>query len=111
MAAWLPLVKATLPYLAKIAAETIPAFTKSSAEKPDELIRKQIAELQNAVTQNAESVRVLSKQLQDTIAGIEAAATSLQRERQRHNWLLAICLLAALLSLIVSSAVLFSSSV
>jgi sensor c-di-GMP phosphodiesterase-like protein len=102
MAAWLPLVKAALPYVAEIARAAIPAFTSRSAgDKPEELMQKQIAELQAAVTQNAESVRVLGKQLQDTIQAIDTAASAMEQERRRQNRWLALCFVLSLTSLLV----------
>ena len=71
-------------------------------------MQKQIAELQWAVTRNAESVRVLGQQLQDTIQAIDAAATAMEQERRRHRRLLAMCIGLALLSLLVSGVVAFS---
>jgi hypothetical protein len=109
MAAWLPLVKAALPYVAEIARAAIPAFTSRSAgDKPEELMQKQIAELQAAVTQNAESVRVLGKQLQDTIQAIDTVASAMDQERRRQHRLLVLCLVATLGALLMSALALFS---
>jgi hypothetical protein len=81
MAAWLPLIKATLPYVTQIFSAALPAFTsKSSAGKPDDVTAKQIAELQNAATNNAESIKGLAAQLKQTIEGIDAAGENLERE-------------------------------
>lgn len=81
MAVWIPLLKASLPYVTQIVASAIPAFTaKPDAERANDLTAQQIAELQSAVTQNAESIHILAEKLQQTIQGIEQAGVSLQKE-------------------------------
>lgn len=81
MAAFLPALKVALPYITQIVTATLPMFTAKSAEgKTDEVIPKQIRELQAAVTQNAESVKGLAIQLKETIEGVDAAAAKLQQE-------------------------------
>jgi hypothetical protein len=74
MAGWLiPALKAVLPHVGDIVAAAKPVFTK---KKPDTPAAEalQIAELQAAVTQNAEHVRELAAQLQSTVAAIEKGA-------------------------------------
>jgi len=81
MPVWIPLLKASLPYVTQIVASAIPAFTaKPDTEKSGDLTAQQIAELQSAATQNAESIHVLADKLQQTIQGIEQAGLSLQKE-------------------------------
>ena len=81
MAAWLPVLKAALPYVAQIVTAAIPAFTsKSDASKTDPVASKQIEELQLAATKNAESIQVLAENLQQTIQGIETAAIGLEKQ-------------------------------
>ncbi len=81
MAAWLPVIKASLPYVTQVITAAIPAFTsKSASAQPNELFPKQIAELQSAATRNAESVKALATQLKGTIEGIDSAANKLQQE-------------------------------
>lgn len=81
MAAWLPILKAALPYVAQIVTAAIPAFTaKSDASKADPIVAQQIEELQTAATKNAESIHILADQLQHTIQGIETAVTGLERQ-------------------------------
>jgi len=100
MAAWLPLFKAALPYVAEVVKTAVPAFTaRSAGDKPEVLMQRQIAELQTAVTQNAESVRVLGQQLQDTIHAIDTAASAMDQERRRQNRLLLLCLSLSLIAL------------
>jgi len=84
MAAWIPILKASLPYLTQIVATTIPAFTsKPDASKADPVTAKQIAELQKAATHNAETIRVLAEKLQQTIEGVDQAAAELQKQNSR----------------------------
>lgn len=81
MAAWLPILKATLPYITQIVTSAIPAFTsKPSPTKSAEPVPTQIAELQSAVTHNAESVKALALQLKDTLEGIDAGAAHLEQD-------------------------------
>ena len=75
MAGWIPVLKASLPYVTQIVTAALPAFTSKPAPgQPDEVVPKQIAELQSAVTQNAESVKTLATQLKEAIEGIDAGA-------------------------------------
>ncbi len=81
MPAWLPLLKASLPYVTQIVATALPAFTaKPAEEKTDDLTAQQIAELQSAATNNAESIHVLAEKLQQTIEGIQLAGNDLQKK-------------------------------
>lgn len=89
MAAWIPILKASLPYLTQIVATTIPAFTaKPDASKADPVTAKQIAELQKAATHNAETIRVLAEKLQQTIEGVDQAAAELQKQNARLKTIL-----------------------
>jgi hypothetical protein len=81
MVAWIPAVKAILPFLAQIVTAAIPAFTtKADKTGTDELTRNQIAELQEAVTHNAESLKTLAAQLQQFINGIDAGSAKIEKE-------------------------------
>jgi hypothetical protein len=103
MAAWLPVIKASLPYVTQIITAAIPAFTsKPINEKADELVPKQIAELQAAVTHNAEAVKGLATQLKDTIEGIDQSAVKLQAELTRLRRLTAASMLVASLSIAIA---------
>jgi len=101
MAAWGPVIKASLPYLTQIVTAAIPAFTSKPppADRPDELQNKQIAELQTAVTRNAESVKGLATQLKDTIEVIDQAAGRLEREVARMRRLVIAAIIIAVASL------------
>lgn len=100
MAAWLPVLKASLPYLTKIVAAAIPAFTsRSGSEKPDEVVPRQIAELQTAVTTNAEAIKALAAQLKQTIEGIDPGVEKLQQEILRLRRLAFVAVVLAAMAL------------
>jgi len=99
MAAWIPILKAALPYLSQIVTAAIPAFTsKSASDKASDLVTQQIAELQAAVTHNAAAVKTLATQLQGTIAGIDASAEKLQQEVRIFKFLAALAVVISLCS-------------
>lgn len=85
MTAWLPVLKIALPYVSNIVAAAIPAFTRRKSEDaPDTVITQQIAELQEAVTSNAETVKVLAAQLEQTLTALAASeAESAQRSSRQ----------------------------
>ncbi len=81
MAAFLPVLKIALPYISQIVTATVPMFTSRPANgKSDEIVSKQIHELQAAVTHNAESVKGMAIQWKDTMESLDAAAARLQKE-------------------------------
>ncbi len=84
MPAWLPAVKAVLPYVAQIVTAAIPVFTKKDKAGTDDVAR-QIAELQDAVTHNAESLKILAAQLQEVINDIGAAG--IEKDIRTNRWL------------------------
>lgn len=101
MPAWLPILKTVLPYLTTIVTAAVPAFTaRRENGKSSNLVAEQIAELQDAVRRNAESVRVLAEQMQRTIEAIETAALSNERAIRRTM----IASLAALVIAVVALA-------
>lgn len=75
MANWLPALKAVLPYITNVVTAALPAFSA----RPGQDVTRQIAELQTAVTHNAESIRVLAEQMQRAIRALEEGATNLDR--------------------------------
>lgn len=81
MASFFPALKIALPYISQIVTATVPMFTSRATNgKSDELVSKQIQELQTAVTQNAESVKVMATQWKDTMENLDVAAARLQKE-------------------------------
>lgn len=95
MAAWLPVIKVVLPYLAPVFQAAIPALTKKSSDKADPLISQQISELQEAVRTNNESTRALAK-------AIEEAAEANDRIIMRLRIITGIALLVAVLALVLA---------
>lgn len=76
--AWLPVLKAALPYVSNIVAAAIPAFTQRKEQDPsNELVTQQIAELQSAVTSNAEAVKTLAAQVEKTLTAFDAGGTEM----------------------------------
>jgi hypothetical protein len=106
MAAWGPVIKVALPYLTQIVTAAIPAFTSKPppTDRPDEVQNKQIAELQTAVTRNAESVKGLATQLKDTIEVIDQGANRLEHELTRMRQLVVAAIAIAVVSLGVAVA-------
>ena len=103
MAAWLPLIKASLPYVTQIVTAAIPGFTsRTTFGKPDEVVGKQIAELQAAATSNAESIQTLAAQLKQTIEGIDAAGADLQRQLKILRWLAGAAVVVAIVAIAVA---------
>jgi hypothetical protein len=108
MAAWLPVIKASLPYVTQIVTAAIPAFTsKPGNTPPDEVVPKQIEELQAAVTHNAEAVKGLATQLKETIEAIDQSAVRLEAElaRQRRMTLLAVIIAAVSAAIAITAVV------
>jgi hypothetical protein len=103
MAVWLPILKASLPYITQLVTAAIPAFTsKSTTEKAADIVPKQIAELQSAVTHNAESVKTLAAQMKEAIESIDAGAAALQQEVKRVKRLAAAAIVLALLAVSIA---------
>lgn len=102
MAAWIPLIKTALPYVVQVLSIAIPAFTSKADNKNSEVIPEQIAELQAAATQNAESVKILAEQLKGTIEGIDSAAIKLQQELVSLRRQYFIALTIAAVSLLIA---------
>jgi cytochrome c-type biogenesis protein CcmH/NrfG len=100
MAAWLPVIKVVLPYLAPVFQAAIPALTKKSSDKADPLVSQQISELQEAVKTNSESTKTLAK-------AIEEAAEANDRTIKRLRIITGVALLVAVLALGLAMAALY----
>ena len=98
----LPIIKAVAPFVAEIAREAIPAFTRKPAVESDPVLVKQIEELQEAATQNAESIRVLAEKLQLAMEGIEATAQVAQKQVATYKAMLVVALGLSGLSMALS---------
>lgn len=91
---FLPIIKMVAPYLAQIATAAIPAFTSKPVENSriDPVVAKQIEELQEAVTKNAQSIHVLAENLQQTVQGIEIAAKDAKQQIAVYKAMLFVAL-------------------
>lgn len=108
MPAWLvPALKAVLPHVGTIITVAAPVFTKKSAEAANQaqLVQQQITELQAAATQNAENVKALAAQLQETVRALHQAA-AIAEQRLRRAFLL--CLVATGASALALAAALYT---
>ena len=85
------------PYLADIITLARPLFTRSKdrdAADPS-ILAQQIGELQNAATQNAESVRTLATEMQKTIDTLQSGAAILER---KLRWAQALAIVSTTLA-------------
>ena len=98
MAAWLPALKALLPYATQIVTAAIPAFTRKSGTAQD-VIPEQIQELQGAVIHNAESVKILATQMQQVITGIDSGAVRIERDMRILRRLSVIAIVLSLIAI------------
>lgn len=73
MAAWLPILKTVLPYIGPVVQAALPHLTRKKSDKADPISAAQIAELQDAVSRNAESLRALALAMEES-AKVNAAA-------------------------------------
>jgi len=96
MAAWFSLAA---PYLPDIIQLALPLFTRTKTqEKIPETVVQQIAELQNAATQNADSIKLLATEMQKTIEALQVGATVLEKKLNRALLLAIIASTTALLA-------------
>ena len=106
MSVWMPLAKADLPVLARVAEKAIPAFASHRAQSKSLDERSaQIAELQSVATDNAASIKAVAEQLEETIRAVDrgveetqarlnALETALRRTRIAALCVAAIALVA-----------------
>jgi hypothetical protein len=106
MAAWFALAA---PYLPDIIQLALPLFTRTKAqEKTPELhsqqvIVQQITELQNAATQNADSIKLLATEMQKTIEALQVGATILEKKLNRALLLAIVASTTALLAFAIAA--------
>jgi hypothetical protein len=99
MAAWIPVLKAALPYIGNIVAAAVPVFTSRKGQDASaELVSRQITELQEAVTGNAEAVKTLAAQLEQSITALDAGEAELAQRLAAVQDALAPCESAASLA-------------
>jgi hypothetical protein len=107
MAAWfLPALKAVLPHVGTLITAAAPVFTRKSAEAANQvqLMQQQIAELQGAATQNADNIKALAVQLQETLAALHQAAAIAEARLRRA---FALCMVAVALSAVTLGVALY----
>ena len=101
MAGWLALAVPYIPEIIKIAR---PLFTRASPqEKSAEVMAQQIAELQTAVIQNSESIKLLATDMQRTIEALQAGASELEMKLERAGILLIISTTISVLAVCVAA--------
>jgi len=107
-AQFLPIIKVIAPYIAQIATAAIPAFTskkeapKSDEIKTDQIVTKQIEELQDAASKNANSVKVLAENLQQAINNIDIAAQKANKKIATYKIVIFLSLSLSIISLSTS---------
>ena len=100
MAAWLPALKVSLPYITQIVTAAIPMFT-SKPKNADSaaLVPQQIEELQVAVVENAENVKGLATQMQNNLESLSSGASDLQGEIRLIKRLIVMALTLSIIGL------------
>ena len=101
MAAWLPALKALLPYATQIVTAAIPAFTRRAGQ---DVIPQQIQELQGAVVHNAESVKMLATQMQQVITTIDSGAARIEHDMRTVKRLSIIAIILSIVAIALSIA-------
>jgi len=97
MAAWLPALKALLPYATQIVTAAIPAFTRKTGAASD-VVPEQIQELHGAVIHNAESVKTLATQMRQVITSIDSGAVKIEHDMRTIKRLSIIAIVLSLLA-------------
>lgn len=106
MAPWIiPVLKAVLPHVRTIYDTAVPVFTKKRLEgAPDPtVLQQQIAELQAAVSQNAEHIKELAEQLQSTVAALQTSAALAESRLRRATLSSAIAVAISIAALLVGA--------
>ena len=103
MPSWLlPAVRLILPHVGNIIAAAKPVFTKRREAADQATVQQQIAELQQAATENAALIKELAEQLQTTVNALEQAALATQERVRRLYAISVIAMLVALAALLVA---------
>jgi len=102
MAAWLPALKAILPYVSQVVSLALPVFTKIvDKSKAADVIPNQIQELQAAVTHNTESLKILADQLQKTISSIDSGASKIEKDVRAIRRLCVAAILVSVMAILI----------
>jgi hypothetical protein len=96
MAGWvLPALKAILPHVGTIVEAAKPVFRRASgAGEAKQTVEEQIAEVQLAITQNADHIKALAEQLRKTVTVLEQEAETTRAKLKRAyalGWLALAC--------------------
>ena len=108
MPSWLiPALKAVLPHVGDIVNAAKPVFTRKKADIPaatpsGDVTQQQIAELQAAVSQNAEHIKELAEQLQGTVAALQTSAALAESRLRRATVSASISVAVSLAALLVA---------
>jgi hypothetical protein len=103
MPSWLlPALKAVLPHVGTIVDAAKPVFTRKKTEAADVQLQ-QIAELQAAASQNAENLKELAQQLQNTVAALEQSATLAESRLRRATVSSAIAVSISIAALLLAA--------
>jgi|SRR5688572_30655874 hypothetical protein len=103
MPSWLlPALKAVLPHVGTIVDAAKPVFTRKKTEAADVQLQ-QIAELQAAASQNAENLKELAQQLQNTVAALEQSATLAESRLRRATVSSAIAVAISIAALLLAA--------
>jgi hypothetical protein len=103
MPSWLmPALKAILPHVGMIVDAAKPVFTRKKPETGTD-VQQQIAELQSAASQNAEYVKELAEQLQNTVSALEKSAELAEVRLRRATVFSAISVAISIAALLLAA--------
>jgi len=100
MPSWFAIAAPYIPEIIKIAR---PLFTRNnSQEKSIEVVAQQIAELQTATIQNAESIKIIASEMQRTIDALQTSAVKLDEQLAKAKKLLRASFAVSLLAVCIA---------
>ena len=104
-ATWITIAASSLPEIIRLAR---PLFTRTpqvdnSHQLRLDVIGEQIAELQAAATQNADSIRKLATDMQKTIEVLQVGANRAERRLRRANTLTLVATTMATLAFVLAA--------
>ncbi len=85
---WLTVAAKLAPHVASIAHAVVPVFTQRRVDAPPTIVgygetRQQIAELQDALRDNAGNIRKLAADLQQALAALEQGGNAIEARMRR----------------------------
>lgn len=105
MAAWMiPALKAILPHVGLIIETAKPVFSRKTAGGDRQTPEEQLAEVQAAITNNADYIKALAEQLQQTVKVLEHQAEVVDARLKRAYRLCGVALAVSLLAIGVAVA-------